>query len=85
LGVNGAGKTTTFKGLTAEVKPTDGHVMVKGLDITRDFNKIRKLVGYCPQYDAIFELMSVEEHLKYYSKIKCIPYEKRQFLIDEKI
>ena len=46
--MNGAGKTTTFKGLTSEVRPTDGKVMVKGMDITKDFGKIRKLIGYCP-------------------------------------
>ena len=85
LGVNGAGKSTTFKGLTGEIQPTQGEILIKGMDITREFGKIRKQIGYCPQFDAIFELMSVEEHLKYYAMIKGIKPEKRTALINEKI
>ena len=48
LGVNGAGKSTTFKNLTCEVEPTDGNIHIGALDINKDFNKIRKLIGYCP-------------------------------------
>ena len=48
LGVNGAGKSTTFKNLTCEVEPTDGNIHIGALDINKDFNQIRKLIGYCP-------------------------------------
>ena len=48
LGVNGAGKTTTFRSLTGEVLPTNGTITINGMDITSQFNKIRKLIGYCP-------------------------------------
>ena len=48
LGVNGAGKSTTFKNLTCEVEPTEGSIHIGSLDINKDFNKIRKLIGYCP-------------------------------------
>ena len=49
LGVNGAGKSTTFKTLTSEVEPTAGSIHIGSLDIRKDFNKIKKLIGYCPQ------------------------------------
>jgi ATP-binding cassette subfamily A (ABC1) protein 3 len=48
LGVNGAGKSTTFKSLTGEVIPTKGNIKVGGFDISKDFEKARKLIGYCP-------------------------------------
>jgi ATP-binding cassette, subfamily A (ABC1), member 3 len=48
LGVNGAGKSTTFKSLTGMVNPTSGKVQISGFDIKRDFEKARKLIGYCP-------------------------------------
>jgi len=63
LGVNGAGKTTTFKGLTAETIPTSGELTINGYDVQTQFNLARKFIGYCPQYDALFELLTVEEHL----------------------
>lgn len=73
LGVNGAGKSTTFKSLTCEVKPSQGVIHIDGNNIQRSFEKARKLVGYCPQPNLIFEEMSVEEHLRYYAQIKGIP------------
>jgi len=48
LGVNGAGKSTTFKSLTGMVNPSSGKVQISGFDIKRDFEKARKLIGYCP-------------------------------------
>jgi ATP-binding cassette, subfamily A (ABC1), member 3 len=77
LGVNGAGKTTTFKSLTDEVKPTSGQIKIAGLDVNKNFEKVKKLIGYCPQGNLIFDSLSVEEHLYYYATIKGIPNEKR--------
>ena len=48
LGVNGAGKSTTFKSLTCEVKPTSGKIKIAGFDVSKQFEKARKLIGYCP-------------------------------------
>lgn len=55
------------------------------MDINKDFGKIRKLIGYCPQHDAIFPLMTVEEHLKFYVVLKGIPAELRGTLIEQTI
>ena len=73
LGVNGAGKTTTFKMLTNDVVPTKGVSHIKGFNVRTQFADARKQIGYCPQFDAIFGLMTVREHLEFYSKIKKIP------------
>lgn len=43
------------------------------------------MIGYCPQHDCIFDLMTVEEHLEYYAKIKCIVKDKRKALIEKAI
>jgi len=85
LGVNGAGKTTTFKSLTGGITPTSGEVTICGMDIMTHFDKVRKLIGYCPQYDAIFPLMSVEEHLYFYARIKGIRRELRRTLVEKQI
>jgi ATP-binding cassette subfamily A (ABC1) protein 3 len=83
--VNGAGKTTTFKSLTSEILPTSGHISVNGHDIIKDFNKVRKMIGYCPQHDAIFDLMTVEQHLEYYARLKGVIKDKRKLLVENAI
>ena len=70
LGVNGAGKTTTFKCLSNEYTPSYGRILIDNKEINTKFNEIRCLIGYCPQFDSIFEYMTVYENLEFYSKIK---------------
>ena len=48
LGANGAGKTTTFKCMTSELQPTEGTILIEGFNVQTEFNKARKLIGYCP-------------------------------------
>lgn len=85
LGVNGAGKTTTFKALTKEIYPSAGDVYINGNDIDTltGFNEARKMIGYCPQFDAIFEGLTVKEHIEFYAKMKGVIKEKRDVLIEE--
>ena len=73
LGLNGAGKTTTFKCLTSEEFPTRGQIFINNLELLNNFDKVRNLIGYCPQFDAIFDYLTVEENLAFYANIKGIP------------
>jgi len=82
LGVNGAGKSTTFKSLTREISPTSGSIGIGGYNMATEFKKARKLIGYCPQPNLIFESLSVEEHVHYYAKIKGIPKRYRPELVE---
>ena len=72
LGVNGAGKTTTFKCITNEHSRNNGNIFVDGKSINENFSKVSQMFGYCPQFDAIFEYMSVYENLEFYARIKGI-------------
>jgi ABC-type multidrug transport system ATPase subunit len=51
----------------------------------KDFEKVRKLIGYCPQYNPIFETLSVEQNIEYFAKIKGIPDHCRDRLIENVI
>jgi ABC-type multidrug transport system ATPase subunit len=77
LGLNGAGKTTTFKCITQELSPSHGKIYINGKDMRNNFNELSSIFGYCPQFDAIFEYMTVYENLEFYGKIKGI---KKEFL-----
>ena len=85
LGVNGSGKSTTFKCLTNECAPTRGIMTINGMNCQTEFEKVRRQIGYCPQYDSIFEWMSVEEHFYFYAVMKGIPNHIRKPLIDSQI
>ena len=85
LGLNGAGKTTIFKAITEEHSPTHGSLYINGLNIVQNFDKIKLMFGYCPQFDAIFPYMSVYENLEFYSRIKGVDPEKLQEIIQAMI
>lgn len=85
MGVNGAGKSTTFGCLTGDILPTEGTIKIAEQDIMSNFESVRKLIGYCPQKDPIFPLMTVEEHVYFYAKIKGIPVHLRKELCEKVI
>jgi len=73
LGVNGAGKSTTFSMLTGASPPTSGDALLDGMSILTEQDSIRRLVGYCPQHDALEHLMTGRETLRMYAAIKQMP------------
>jgi ATP-binding cassette subfamily A (ABC1) protein 3 len=81
LGLNGAGKTTIFKAITKEHAPTHGSIYVNGLNIMKNFDEVKLMFGYCPQFDAIFPYMTVYENLEFYSKIKGVDPNKLSEII----
>jgi len=87
LGVSGAGKTTLFKCLTGETRPTAGEVSVCGSDVatTAGWQEARSKIGYCPQFDAIFEGLTVLEHLQIYAALKGVRSDIREELIQKQI
>lgn len=85
LGVNGAGKTTTFKMLAGEIISTSGESYFCGLKISENLDRIRKNLGYCPQFDALVENLTVREQLELYYDMKCLPKKYKNFSISRKI
>jgi ABC-type multidrug transport system ATPase subunit len=58
--------------VSGEFPPTSGTAQLGGLDIINDSNQIRNLIGYCPQFDSLFDLLTGREHLELYARIKGI-------------
>ena len=67
------GKTTTMQMLTAEFPATTGDATLAGYSVSREPEKTRRRVGYCPQFDAHFANMTGREHVELYATIKGIP------------
>jgi ABC-type multidrug transport system ATPase subunit len=83
LGMNGAGKSTTMKILTGEELCTSGDATLGGFDIKTQMNKVRQLVGYCPQFDALIGMLTAREHLTLFARIKGLPKDRIDGYVSE--
>ena len=82
LGTNGAGKTTTVSILTGEFLPNMGHASITGYDVVTNAQEARKVTGYCPQFDALIDLLTPQEHLNLYAALRGIPIMDTASVVD---
>ncbi|XP_041634758.1 phospholipid-transporting ATPase ABCA1-like isoform X2 [Cheilinus undulatus] len=82
LGINGAGKTTTFKMLTGDIPVSSGEAFLNGYSIRTEMRTVHQNLGYCPQFDAIDELLTGREHLEFYARLRGVP-EKEVTMVAE--
>jgi len=78
LGPNGAGKSTTIKILCGIILPTSGAGTVGGYDIIREQEQIRQNIGYMSQRFSLYDDLTVEENIQFFSGIYRIPREKKK-------
>jgi ABC-2 type transport system ATP-binding protein len=69
LGPNGAGKSTTIRMLCGIITPTSGAGQVGGFDINREQEKIKQNIGYMSQKFSLYDDLTVEENINFYSGI----------------
>ena len=70
LGPNGAGKSTTIRTLLDFQRPTSGSASVLGLDSVRDSLAIRRRVGFLSSDLSLFDRMTGEEHVRWFSRAR---------------
>lgn len=76
LGPNGSGKTTTIRMLCGVIEPSGGTGRVMGYDILTDPERVRENIGYMSQKFSLFQDLTVDENLRFYSGIYGLTPEK---------
>jgi len=69
IGPDGAGKTTLLRILMTLLIPDEGHARLDGLDVVRDYRKIRQIVGYMPGRFSLYQDLTVEENLEFFATV----------------
>ena len=72
LGFNGSGKSTTFKCITNQIVFDMGTISLFNLDNQKDFEIIRKNIGYCPQENPLFDYLNVYQIINYFRELKGV-------------
>jgi ABC-2 type transport system ATP-binding protein len=83
VGPNGAGKTTTLRILATLLTATSGHAEVAGIDVRRNPDAARRVLGFMPDVFGVYDDMKVWEYLDFFARCYGIPAAKRRRMIGD--
>jgi ABC-2 type transport system ATP-binding protein len=75
LGPNGAGKTTTINILVGLLDQTEGNAFVGGYNVKKNMNKIKQLIGVCPQQASVYQYLSAKENVELFGNLHLVKKE----------
>ena len=82
LGPNGAGKTTTMRVITGFMPPTEGRVLVAGLDMSEAPVEARRRIGYLPENPPLYPEMEVASFLRFAARLRGVPRSRIPLAVD---
>lgn len=83
IGPNGAGKTTTIKVLATLLQPTYGVALIDGMSVTLSPQKVRRKIGYVPDFFGVYDDLTTEEYLHFFAAAYRIPTSKRGSVVTD--
>lgn len=83
IGPDGAGKTTLFRILTTLMLADNGTAVVDGLDVVKDYKKIRNIIGYMPGKFSLYQDLTVEENLNFFATVFNTTIKENYHLIED--
>lgn len=83
IGPDGAGKTTLFRILTTLMIADAGSATVDGFEVVKQYEEIRKRVGYMPGRFSLYQDLTVEENLKFFATLFNTSLEENYDLVKD--
>lgn len=83
IGHNGAGKSTTLKMMAGLIEPTSGHIQVMGHDMQKESIQVKQKIGYLPEESPLYEAMTAQQYLLFFSELYQMPRQKALKRIDQ--
>ena len=83
IGPDGAGKTSLFRILTTLLPADSGAAMVDGMNVVKDYKKIRRHIGYMPGRFSLYQDLTVEENLLFFATVFNTTIEENYHLIED--
>jgi len=83
IGPDGAGKTTIFRILTSLILANSGEAKLNGLDVVKDYKKIRQTIGYMPGKFSLYQDLTVEENLSFFATVFGTTIEENYDLVKD--
>lgn len=85
LGPNGAGKTTTMRMITGYLHPTAGTIMVDGVSVHEQGQRVRSKIGYLPETPPLYPDMTVQSYLKFVANLRDVPAREVKLRVSEMV
>jgi ABC-2 type transport system ATP-binding protein len=83
IGPNGAGKTTSMRVLATLDLPTAGDAMVDGFSVVNDPDRVRRRLGFMPDYFGTYRNVSVREYLDFFARAYQLRGQRRIEAVDQ--
>ena len=77
VGSDGAGKSTLLRMVATMIAPFSGNILISTLDVVRNKQRVKPLIGYMPQRFGLYQDLTVDENMKFFMDIFNVPRQER--------